>query len=147
MSRAKDSAQWTRLTEEASLRRTDPGLAEATRRWDELPVAARMALAREIAEVRGRELTLAYRNVVAVAAGFRARLNERGEEELHPQPCVVFVVKRKWRAGRDEDPAQRLPDRMLTYGPAPRGGETRVRYAAPEAAAGGEAGAAIVTCL
>lgn len=132
MSRKTDSARWVRLTESASLRAGAQGLAQAVERWSALPTAAaRMALVREIVATRAQELTLAYRNVIAVVAGFRARTNTRGEEELHPEPCVVFVVKRKWPAGQEEDPDQRLPTQLLTYGPATAAGSSRALFAVP----------------
>ena len=72
-----------------------------------------MALVREIVTTRARELTLGYRNVAAVLAGFKASTAADGEA-LYPQPCVVFVVKRKWASADDGNPEQRLPARLLT---------------------------------
>ena len=92
-----------------------------------------MALVREIVATRARELTLGYRNVAAVLAGYKAS-TAAGGEALFPQPCVVFVVKRKWASADAGTPEQRLPARLLTYGPAAGGGAglaERVLYAVP----------------
>jgi len=93
-----------------------------------------MALVREIVTTRARELTLGYRNVAAVLAGYKASTAADGEA-LYPQPCVVFVVKRKWASAVAGTPEQRLPARLLTYGPdAACGGADlaeRVLYAVP----------------
>jgi hypothetical protein len=93
-----------------------------------------MALVREIVATRARELTLAYRNVAAVLAGYKASTAAEGEE-LYPRPCVVFVVKRKWTSADTGTPEQRLPARLLTYGPAAAGAGAdlagRVLYAVP----------------
>ena len=35
---------------------------------------------------------------------------------MHPEPCVIFVVRRKWAEGASGPVAQRLPSRLLTYG-------------------------------
>ncbi len=100
--------------------------------FDALPTAAdRMALVREIVATRTRELTLAYRNVAAVLAGFKAR-TAAGGEVLHPEPCVVFVVKRKWATPSAGSAEQRLPARLLTFGAAAGAAAAeRVLYAVP----------------
>ena len=120
MSSARRStpASWLRERESASLRSRNAEQDAASQRWDALDdPAQRMALVREIVATRAAELTLAYRNVVAVVAGFRAQRNAVGDEELHPQPCVIFMVRQKWAAGQEADAAQRLPSRLLAYGP------------------------------
>jgi hypothetical protein len=68
-----------------------------------------------VAQTRGAELTLAYRNVVAVAAGFRRRRTAEGSQ-LGRTPCVVFIVKRKLdqQALPTSDP-QHLPRWLLTH--------------------------------
>jgi hypothetical protein len=75
-----------------------------------------MALVQEIIATRTPELTLAYRNVVMLAAGFKASRDANGIEHLHPVPCVIFVVKHKWLSDHDGPPQQLLPARLLTYG-------------------------------
>ena len=129
------SAKWLRQTEAASLQRDASVEAAAARRWDALKsYSVRMALVREIVATRAAELTLAYNNVVAVVAGYKARRNSEGAEELHPEPCVIFMAKRKWLPGEAGEPAQRLPARLLTFGPDPaRPGTESARcvYAVP----------------
>lgn len=127
--------KWLRQTEAASLRRDGSIEAAAARRWDALgSPALRMALVREIVATRAAELTLAYRNVVSLAAGFRTRRAADGTEELHPEPCVIFMTKRKWEPGEAGEAAQRLPKALLTFGPdptAPANSTARVCYAVP----------------
>lgn len=113
-------ARWLRQVESDSLQRDATVEAAAARRWDALASPSqRMALVREIVATRAAELTLAYRNVVAVVAGYKARRNAEGAEELHPEPCVIFMAKRKWLPGETGDPGQRLPSSLLAYGPDP----------------------------
>jgi len=113
-------AAWVRGTEAASLQRNTALEQAAAQRWAALELPSqRMALVREIVATRAPELTLAYRNVVAVVAGYKAREGASGAEELHPEPCVIFITKRKWKPGQAGDPEQRLPTQLLTYGPAP----------------------------
>ena len=98
-----------------------PEAQQAATSFDALPTAqAQMALVREIVATRARELTMAYRNVAAVLAGYKASTAADGEE-LYPRPSVVFVVKRKWTSADAGPPEQRLPARLLTYGQAEAG--------------------------
>ena len=115
---ARGRAAWVRATESASLQRNALLEVAAAQRWAALASPAqRMALVREIVATRAAELTLAYDNVVAVVAGYRVRRSASGVEELHPEPCVIFVTKRKWQPGKVVNPEQRLPDCLLTFGP------------------------------
>jgi hypothetical protein len=99
----------------------------AAARFDALPPAARMALVRELVRTRGHELERAYDSVMLVTAGFRSRREGGVTPFVHPEPCVVFGVDRKWHA-RDEDAAQRIPHRIPTQGTAHG---RRVHYAVP----------------
>lgn len=123
-------ARGLRRIEARSLQRDAAHGADAQRRWEALASPSqRMALVREIVSTRASELTLAYGNVVAVVAGYKARRDAQGAEQLHPEPCVIFMVKRKWMPGDrlpddrppDEtvDPRQQLPPHLLCYGPDP----------------------------
>lgn len=78
--------------------------------------AARMELAREIALARGPELTLAYRSVVMVQPGYRKTRGHDGREQLTREPCVVFVVRRKWARSRTaEGDLQCVPKWLITF--------------------------------
>jgi hypothetical protein len=114
---AGSARQWSRRTEQISLGLHPLLLREAQKnsRGARNPTLL-MGLAREIALSRGPELTLAYRNVVMVTAGFKKK--RRGEQErLTRQPCVVFVVRRKWTRADDmiADPLQQLPRWLVTF--------------------------------
>jgi hypothetical protein len=121
---------WLRAVEDASLARGDPAEDEAATCFDALePVSARMALVREIVATRSRELTLAYRNVVAVLAGYKAaRADDGGGVQVRPEPCVIFAVKRKWPAAGEGPAEQALPGRLLCFG---GDGGARRPYAVP----------------
>jgi hypothetical protein len=122
---------WHRHAEQASLAYVHPQAAEAAERFDALSsVAERMALVREVVETRSAELVLAYRGLVMVSAGYRSRRDEAGNAWLHPEPCVVFVVKRKWSDAKRGPQQQKLPPRLLTFGPGPSRAK-RVLYAVP----------------
>jgi hypothetical protein len=149
-------AGWARSVETASLQRRPALEDDAVRRWTALAsTAQRMALVREIVATRAPELTLAYRNVVAVVAGYRTRRNAGGAEELLPEPCVIFITRKKWQPGDAGDPGQRLPARLLTFGPGAAQGRGRsparcvfavptdVQLAARHAGARAQAGAAV----
>lgn len=96
--------------------RSGHDLAVALRRFKTLDHATQMRLARETALTRGAELTLAYRNVVMVAAGHKYKRRKDGRERRIELPCVVFVVRRKWTADESaaRDP-QRLPAGLLAF--------------------------------
>jgi len=75
-----------------------------------------MGLAREIALARGPELTLAYRSVVMVQPGFRKSREADVEHSLQREPCVIFVVRRKWLGGQHAaGDAQCLPRWLVTF--------------------------------
>lgn len=131
MKRASAS-HWLRAVEAASLGSGAPPTPQAlaaAARFDALASpAAGMALVREIVETRAAELTLAYRNVVMVTAGYRTRADANGHEHLHPEPCVIFVVRRKWARPVDGPAPQCLPARLLVHGGS---GRARRLYAVP----------------
>lgn len=105
-----------RRIEDASLDMPHPGLAASIERFERHPDPAfQLGLAREIAQTRRRELTLAYRNVLTVAAGWRLKRPAPGQPQQRlREPCVVLVVRRKWRQGRvPADPRQHLPAHLL----------------------------------
>lgn len=72
-----------------------------------------LGLAREIALTRGPELTLAYRNVVMVQPGFR---RTGPDQTLTREPCVVFIVRHKWRGNITKARAtQVLPEWLVSF--------------------------------
>lgn len=113
--RANERRTWSRHTEASALRAHDPLLDEATRAFDRLDPALKLTLAREIALTRGPELTLAYRNLVMVASGFRVRRTDAGIEARTAEACVLFVVRTKSHPDRIRDPRQILPARLLAH--------------------------------
>jgi len=129
------SSRWLNQVEAETLRRKAELEAEGRRRWDALDAPAqKMALVREIVATRAAELTLAYRNVVAVVAGYRTRRNAEGAEELHAEPCVIFMTREKWGAGESGARAQHLPAVLLAFGPDPGASQrkpARCLYAVP----------------
>lgn len=107
-------AATSRLEQEAR-RRT----AAACAAFERLPVDTRMALAREAVETRGAELRNAHRDVINVAAGYRSRC-VRGQRKVEKEPCVTFMVPRKWTEREKEKMsaarrARELPRELLVY--------------------------------
>lgn len=109
---------WARSTEQASLAQQGLDIAAARRQFRQLDAAAQFALAREIALCRAAELTLAYRNLVMVAAGYKYKRRSDGGERRLALPCVVLVVKAKWSPAEEQrhrDDLQRLPAELLVF--------------------------------
>lgn len=104
--------------------------AQAAARFEALPAAAQMALARATASSRAAELTQAYGTLSMVTAGYRARRDARGRTLFHPQPCVILGVERKWDVPHEDGQpeTQRLPRFLLRH--ASFGGRRRL-YAVP----------------
>lgn len=76
-----------------------------------------LTLAREICTARGRELTLAYKNLLKLAPGFRRqnrRANDPGTPAKTSFVCIVLMVKHK--LALDKDSKQLLPRWLITYG-------------------------------
>ncbi|OYV02367.1 MAG: hypothetical protein CFE45_00655 [Burkholderiales bacterium PBB5] len=73
-----------------------------------------MRLAHEAATTRSAELKLAYPGLVSIGSGFRTRrAYVGGKPQLTREPCVIFVVAKKWKTkGRPGDP-RRLPAFLL----------------------------------
>lgn len=126
--RAEIRKAWSRHAEATSLVAHEPLIEEAKVAYERLDPALKLTLARELAVTRGPELTLAYRNLVMVASGFRMQRNEAGIESRISEPCVIFVVRKKPRRDRIRDPRQVLPERLLAYAQV---GKARVLVAVP----------------
>jgi len=124
------SRNWARDTEEQSLALHPAVLEQAIENSHTLADdATRMELAREIVLARGPELTLAYRSVVMVQPGYRKKRGQEGREQLTREPCVVFVVRRKWGPSRTaQGDRQCLPKWLITF--AEREGQ-RLPFAVP----------------
>ena len=120
---------WSTRTEQSSLRLSPSLLAQAQANSLALHDTSLLALlANELAQTRGPELTLAYRSVVMVSAGFK-KTQQQGSHRLTLAPCVVFIVRRKWKPGQAASrPAQDLPRWLVAY--AEQAGE-RLPFALP----------------
>ena len=110
-------AAWSRAMEARALQVPGDQLKGAIANWHHMgDQAQQLALVRENAQTRGPELTLAYRNVVHVTSGYRKRRSRSGAERLVAEPCVVFVVRKKWAQGeRAADDLQRLPAHLMAW--------------------------------
>lgn len=128
-SRSQRQRTWARAVESVSLKGSHRDEAEAAERFDALQSPAhKMRLVREIVATRRAELTLAYRNVIMVTAGYKSRVSEAGVHEVCPEPCLIFVVKDKWNDAAGGPAQQRLPRRVLIFG---NEGQQRLLYAVP----------------
>ena len=128
-STAQQRRDWSARTEQSSLRLSPALLAQAQANSLALVDTSLLALlANELALTRGPELTLAYRSVVMVSAGFK-KTQQQGSPRLTLAPCVVFIVRRKWKPGQSASrPAQDLPRWLVAY--ADQDGE-RLPFALP----------------
>ena len=92
-------------------------LRQALRNFKRLSRRAQLQLAHEIALTRGAELCLAYRNLVAVSSGYRTRRAGPGAQpRVYREPCVGFIVYRKWGAPARVDNPQALPRQLFAFG-------------------------------
>ncbi|WP_049974441.1 glycoside hydrolase family 19 protein [Azospirillum sp. B4] len=78
-----------------------------------LPLTLQRRLTAEIVVTRGAELRRAYKDVKAVAAGFRTR-QHHGQRVVTDEPCVVFVLRKK-RSLEELEPQRPLPRHLLAY--------------------------------
>lgn len=115
--RALSRREWSRSIEDRSLDTPRAQLRTAAANWRRIgSVGHKLELARENAIARGPELTLAYRNVIHVTSGFRKRRTKAGHDRLVGEPCIVFVVRRKWNKGaRGVGERQHLPRCLLAW--------------------------------
>lgn len=92
-------------------------LAQAQRNFKRgLAHAAQLQLAHEVAMSQGPTLVGAYTNLLSVGSGYRTRRSgDTGTPALLREPCVSFLVRRKWpTAGRPGHP-QALPRHLLVF--------------------------------
>lgn len=118
---SQDQRTWSRTTERRSLRHPERLMRAAMAAYGAIAdTAYQLQLADEAAETRGPELTLAFRNVVMVAAGYRTvtavGADGLSQSQAMREPCVVFVVRRKWKSGSaSEKGDQCIPRRLMAY--------------------------------
>jgi hypothetical protein len=118
---AAERRSWSVATEHYSMAHPQRLMDDAIAAYAAIDDAGvQLQLADEIAVTRGPELTLAYRNVVMVAAGYRTCRDPVAPavdgERVVRQPCVLFIVRRKWKkSARVRDVLQRLPPRLLAF--------------------------------
>jgi len=108
-------ARWCREAESLTLANDPPISAGLKRNFRALPPRAQAALAHEIVETRSRELSLAYRNVVALAVGHKRRRRKPGGFSMSTGVGVTFIVRQKWDRGSVEDERARLPAFLVAY--------------------------------
>ena len=102
---------------------------KAIRNFKRLRRAEQLQLAHEIALTRQAELCLAYDNLVGIGSGYRTRRDAGGgQPRLVREPCVTFIVKRKWRTASKKGNPQALPPYLLGFAAL---GEHRVLCAVP----------------
>jgi hypothetical protein len=85
--------------------------------WQEsLTPEEQVAVLNEVVLTRGKELRLAYPDIMALGHGVRT-VTMRGKRKILDEQCVVFMVRRKW----DSEPktmqkrARRLPGHLMAY--------------------------------
>lgn len=112
--RPLSAAEWASGMERRSLASPGALVKQGRAHWQATKADRQLQarLAREICETRAADLTLAYRNLVWVVAGFRKR-RSGASHRMTNELCVVFVVRRKGSV--DPAHAQCLPRWLLTY--------------------------------
>ncbi len=109
----------TKLTGEpanASVARGLPEHLEAQRAWLRLSSTEKFQLAREAVQTRAGEWKLGYKDLISVGYGYRTV--GAASDNVVQEPCIRFMVARKWRKGcRGPKPApnQLLPQCVLAY--------------------------------
>jgi hypothetical protein len=116
-SKSVTRSAWSRHVEQATIAAGADIMREAKTAYSGIAdPALQMRLAYEIAETRGPELCLAYKNVVMVAAGYKTKRTAKGRTRIVKTPSVTFVVRRKWRGdGPARQSRQKLPTHLLAY--------------------------------
>lgn len=88
----------------------------ARRRWQSLSFGRQLQLAQVLAAARRQEYVQRYREVLQLGAGLKRRRDAQGQEYLHREVCLIFIVRRKLAtSARGMSAAQQLPREM----PAP----------------------------
>ena len=93
---------------------SDQELSAARRVFEELSGAQRYALTKEVAEERRSDCVRLMANVVDLVPGMRRRRDAEGVEHIAYEPCVVFLVRRKWKTSRADD-HQSIPQDILRF--------------------------------
>lgn len=90
----------------------------ALRAWKRLSRDQQRRLVHEIVEIRGEELRAAYPSMVGIGWGHRM-VGRGADRKSTSEPCVVFLVNRKWASGKEPKSkaalAKRLPEYLLSY--------------------------------
>ena len=113
---ARSHAQWATQVRAAALRRSAPGSREAAAAFDALPSEQKWTIITEIVVSRTGELLHAYPDALDVVAGHRRRRHRSGAGRLVPEPCLKFLVRRKWSRGKPGPHGRRIPERVLAFG-------------------------------
>jgi hypothetical protein len=93
-----------------------PGAREAAAAFDALSAEQKWTIITEIVVSRAGELLRAYPDALDVMAGHRRRRHGTGGGRLVPEPCLKFLVRKKWRRGKPGPLGQRIAERVLAYG-------------------------------
>lgn len=101
----------------------DPLLEKAILSWVSLSKEEQMAVLHEVVVTRGKELKLAYPDIMEIGYGIRT-VTIRGKLQLLPdEMCIVFMVPRKWisepKTKKTRD--RHLPRHLMTYCSTPSG--------------------------
>jgi hypothetical protein len=124
----------------AALARSATGVGDAATAFDGLSVEQKWVIITEIVLSRTGELLRAYPDALDVTAGHRRRRHRSGGGRLIREPCVKFLVSRKWSQGKPGPRDRRIPGRLLAYGGVE--GQRRL-YAVPTDVEGTEAHAQV----
>ena len=120
MAKRPTLSQWVKKAEQATRQRQIDDIDEAVRVFQtELSLSEQLALIEEQVKTRSVELCRAYKNVVDVYFGFRnkraKRARKKPRNQIVREPCVTFVVKKKWARNARVESDEVLPKHLFAY--------------------------------
>jgi hypothetical protein len=91
---------------------TGAALDRGARVWVDLPAQAQLKLARQCVRMQGAALQQTYPDIVGIGYGYRTVGRE--QTVLLSEPCLTFMVRRKWRRGLAGADRAHLPRHVIT---------------------------------
>jgi hypothetical protein len=91
-------------------------LEAAHRAWTRLPRKLKLHVARQLVEEHAEELKSQFKDLIAVSYGYRATGKSRKNRTVNrTEPCVGFLVARKFKPRTASEREHRLPSLLLCY--------------------------------
>lgn len=95
---------------------TQSTLDAAHKAWDRLSRSLKLDVARRVVEEHADELKKEFKDLIAVSYGYRATGKSRKERAVdRTEPCVGFLVARKFKPRTAAEREHRLPSLLLSH--------------------------------